>query len=51
MPLYYVADALTQVMLKGAPLAAIVGDIAALAGFSVLFMVLNAALLKKYRRI
>ena len=51
MPLYYVADALTQVMLKGASLGAIAGDIAVLAGFSVLFMFLNTALLKKYRRI
>ena len=51
MPLYYVADALTQVMLKGAPLTAIIGDMLALAGFSLLFMILNAALLKKYRRI
>lgn len=51
MPLYYIADALTQVMLRGSAFSAIASDLAVLLGFSVLFMLLNTQMLKKYRRI
>ncbi|MEA4901649.1 ABC transporter permease [Desulfitobacterium sp.] len=51
MPLYYVADALTEVMLRGSGLAVIAEDLVILLGCSLLFMVLNTLMLKKYRRI
>lgn len=51
MPLYYVADALTQVMLRGSGLSAIAGDMVILLGCALLFMALNTLMLKKYRRI
>lgn len=51
MPLYYIADALTQVMIKGSGLAAIAKDMTVIAGCSILFMFINTLLLKKYRRI
>jgi ABC-2 type transport system permease protein len=51
MPLYYVADALTQVMLRGGGLADIAVDLSVLLGCAILFMVFNTFLLKKYRRI
>lgn len=51
MPLYYVGDALTQVMLRGSGLSDIIGDLAVLLGCAILFMILNTLMLKKYRRI
>lgn len=51
MPLYYVTGALSKVMLKGSGIAAIAVDVTAILGFSVLFMIINTRLLKKYRRI
>lgn len=51
VPLYYVTDALTKVMVKGAGIDVIAVDLAVIAGFCVFFMALNARLLKKYRRI
>ena len=51
MPLYYVADALTAVMIKGSGLADIAVDLLFLAGCSLLFMLLNVRILKKYRTI
>lgn len=51
MPLYYVADALTEVMIKGSGISAIVWDIVAILGCSIVFMFINTLLLKKYRRI
>lgn len=51
MPLYYSAEALGNVMLKGQGLDKIAGDLLALTGFSVICMILNARLLKRYRQI
>jgi len=51
MPLYYVADALNDVMMRGKGLIEIMPAIAVLIGCSILFMFLNTLLLKKYRRI
>ena len=51
MPLYYIADALTEVMIKGNGLAVIAHDLGIMLFCSVLFMTLNTLLLKKYRRI
>lgn len=51
MPLYYTADALEKVMLKGNGFLAIAPDLAVIAGFALVFMTINSFLLKKYRRI
>lgn len=51
MPLQYIADALTKVMIKGSNLTDIAWDLVAMLAYSVLFMILNTRLLKKYRRI
>ena len=51
MPLYYVADALTAVMIKGKGLAHIGSDLLFLAGCSLLFMLVQIRVLKKYRNI
>ena len=51
VPLYYVTDALTMVMVKGAGINVIAVDLAVITGFCVFFMGLNTRLLKKYRRI
>lgn len=51
MPLYYVADALTAVMIKGKGLAHIGSDLLFLAGCSLLFMLVKIRVLKKYRNI
>jgi ABC-2 type transport system permease protein len=51
MTVYYVADALKEIMLKGSGFSAIAGDAAVLLGFSIVFMIINTQLLKKYRRI
>jgi ABC-2 type transport system permease protein len=50
-PLYYGADALRNVMIRGYGWGDISFDLLMLAGFSVLFMVLNILALKKYRSI
>lgn len=51
MPLYYIADALTEVMIKGHGFTAIAGDLSIIWGLSLVFMIINTMLLKKYRRI
>lgn len=51
MPLYYIADALTAVMIKGSGFELIAGDLGIILAYSVVFMILNTLLLKKYRRI
>lgn len=50
-PLYYGADALRDVMVRGYGWEHIYLDLLVLLGLSVLFMVLNIAALKKYRKI
>lgn len=50
-PLYYGADALRNVMIRGYGWGDISFDLLMLAGFSILFMVLNILALKKYRSI
>ena len=51
MPLYYIADALTEVMIRGNGFAVIAWDLGIIFACSVLFMTLNTLLLKKYRRV
>ena len=51
MPLYYTADALKNIMLKGNGLDVIALDLLVLIGFCLTFMSINVLLLKKYRRI
>jgi ABC-2 type transport system permease protein len=51
MPLHYIADALRQVMIKGNGLAAISLDLTVILSCSIVFIILNTVLLKKYRRI
>lgn len=51
MPLYYIADALTEVMIRGSGLKAIALDLSVILACSILFMIINILLLKKYRRI
>ncbi len=51
MPLYYVADALDRIMIRGEGLAAIALDVTLLLGLTLIFMVSNTILLKRYRRI
>ncbi len=50
-PLYYAADALRDVMVRGYGWDAIYMDVLALLGFSILFMILNILALRKYRKI
>lgn len=50
-PLYYAADALRDVMVRGYGLAEIYTDILVLLGFAILFMAMNIAVLRKYRKI
>lgn len=50
-PLYYAAEALRDVMVRGYGWNEIYLDLIALIGFSVLFMVLNILALRKYRKI
>ncbi|PFG13848.1 ABC transporter permease [Bacillus sp. es.036] len=50
-PLYYGADALRSVMIKGQGLTDIWIDLLVLLGFSIVFMILNIYALKKHRRI
>ncbi|EON70854.1 ABC transporter permease [Lysinibacillus sphaericus] len=49
MPLYYAADALNSVMYKGFTFSEILVDLLVLAGFALLFILLNIISLKKYR--
>lgn len=51
MPLYYGADALRNVMIRGRGIADISTDLLVLLGFSVVFMVLNVVALRKYRKV
>ncbi|HNX28028.1 MAG TPA: ABC transporter permease [Syntrophomonadaceae bacterium] len=51
VPLYYVTDALTQVMIKGLGFSAIITDLAVMSGFAVFFIMINIRLLKRYRSI
>ncbi|KAA8674982.1 ABC transporter permease [Clostridium sp. HV4-5-A1G] len=51
MPLYYSADALKQIMIRGRGMASIWTDIFILIGICMVFIVLNILALKKYRRI
>lgn len=50
-PLYYAAEALRNVMVRGYGWGDIYLDLLVLVGFSVLFMVLNVLALRKYRKI
>lgn len=49
-PLYYAADALRDIMVRGYGWSEIYPDILALTGFSLLFLTLNMFALKKYRK-
>jgi ABC-2 type transport system permease protein len=51
MPLYYIAEAMRAVMLKGCGLREIYPGLLVIAGFSLAFMLGNIMLLKKHRRI
>ena len=51
MPLYYVADALEKVMIRGEHFSDIAPDVFVLLGLTLLFMAANTQLLKRYRRI
>jgi ABC-2 type transport system permease protein len=51
MPLYYVADALDKIMIRGLGLTAIALDVGLLLGLTLIFMAANTLLLKRYRRI
>nr|WP_315023515.1 ABC transporter permease [uncultured Aminipila sp.] len=51
MPLYYTADALKAVMLKNAGIMDILWDLVILVVLSVIFMIINTKLLKRYRNI
>ncbi|MCL2479371.1 MAG: ABC transporter permease, partial [Treponema sp.] len=51
MPLYYVAHALKEVMIKGNGLNEIYIDLIVMIGLSLLFMIANTMLLRRYRRI
>ena len=50
-PLYYAAEALRDVMVRGYGWDAIYMDLLVLFGFSILFMILNLLALRKYRKI
>lgn len=51
MPLYYGADALRNVMVRGKGWADISFDVYVLAAFSIVFMLLNVLALRKHRKI
>lgn len=51
MPMYYGGDALQAVMYKGMGLSEIYSDLVALLGFAFVFIVLNIAVLRKYRKL
>lgn len=50
-PLYYAADALREIMVRGSGWGEIYVDVFALVGFSLVFMTLNIFALRKYRKI
>ena len=50
-PIYYIADSLSKVMLKGCGLFDIAGSLLVLSGFCIFFVILNIQLLKKQRSI
>lgn len=50
-PLYYAAEALRDVMVRGYGFSDIYSEILILLGFSLLFMILNILALRKYRKI
>ncbi|BCB05998.1 ABC transporter permease [Bacillus sp. KH172YL63] len=50
-PLYYAAEALRDVMIRGAAFEDLLFYLAVLIGFSLLFIILNVAALRKYRKI
>lgn len=50
-PLYYAAEALRNIMVRGYGWDAIYGDVLVLFCFSILFMILNIFALRKYRKI
>lgn len=49
-PLYYAAEAMQDVMIRGYGLSQVYVEILVLIGFSALFMALNILSLKKYRK-
>ncbi|MBC1535979.1 ABC transporter permease [Listeria sp. FSL L7-1485] len=51
MPLYYGADALTTIMVKGEGFSSFATDFYILLGFVLVFVVLNIFALKKYRKV
>ncbi|MEN1967726.1 ABC transporter permease [Lentibacillus sp. N15] len=51
MPLTYGGDALKEIMLRGQGLSSVWGDIWVLAGFSLVFILLNIVALKKHRQL
>jgi ABC-2 type transport system permease protein len=51
MPLYYGADAMRNIMIRGKGLADIGVDLAVLLGLSIVFMILNVIALRKYRKV
>jgi ABC-2 type transport system permease protein len=51
MPLYYVADALDKVMIRGAGFTGVIFDVCLLLALTLIFMTANTLLLKRYRRI
>ncbi|MCL2209288.1 MAG: ABC transporter permease [Treponema sp.] len=51
MPLYYVAEALRKVMIKGSGFSDIFFDIVVMLALSLLFITVNVHLLKRYRKI
>ena len=51
MPLYYGANALTGIIVKGQSLAVLYPDVVALLGFFLLFLGLNLLTMRKYRQV
>ena len=51
MPLYYVADALDKIMMRGEGFSGILPDVGVLVGLTLIFMMINTLLLKRFRRI
>lgn len=50
-PLYYAAEALRDIMVRGYGWDAIYGNLLMLAGFSALFIILNILALRKHRAV
>ena len=50
-PLYYAADALRDIMIRGYAFEDLLFNLSVLIGFSLLFIILNVAALRKYRKI